>query len=358
MLLIAFGASTPFGRLGARLMEALIAASFERRLFMAINRLEELYAPLSGKSLQGISLFLTTPEHGLVTVTRRLNRKSVVFYEEPQSLFQDEMAKNGNNSLEAFRATSRHLACQTATLATGDAFVIRQNPWMTISQVTKAISLYFELHPDPKVLARELEALGGEAVPLSQILSSETSAPPDTEMRRDVTAGSLGLEALHEIVPSLTDLSRQRVSRELIWRTPHFFTQGAVNYAVSEASGSWEEMLGAARYLYFGPYFYLAPGRWSVRALFRVRDNISGNKVEFDVVQEGERLAYGRFDLPQHGVFEVDTSIFNLHPERSLEFRLRMLEGAIDGGLILDSVRWQHQGFEPRPEDYLLSTEA
>ena len=67
--------------------------------------------------------------------------------------------------------------------------------------------------------------------------------------------------------------------------------------------------------------------------------------VDFDVHQLEDCVAFGHFDLPRSGAFEITASIYNSAPEQRLEFRFHLKEGAIDGEIILDEVRWTHRGF-------------
>lgn len=69
--------------------------------------------------------------------------------------------------------------------------------------------------------------------------------------------------------------------------------------------------------------------------------------MEVDICQGDSVLSYGLFDIPVRGTFEVLTEIEVKQPERPLEFRIFMKEGAIEGLFELKRVIWNNISAPP-----------
>ena len=93
------------------------------------------------------------------------------------------------------------------------------------------------------------------------------------------------------------------------------------------------DLTGPARVLTFGPYMHLPPGRWRARYGFTTRGNAALNRLEFDIVADGEVKFSQTVWLDANGRFGFDCEFTLDDPSYPVEFRCLLIEGAIDGEL-------------------------
>lgn len=105
------------------------------------------------------------------------------------------------------------------------------------------------------------------------------------------------------------------------------------------------DMAGPARVLVYGPYFYLPPGRWIVRATMAFSQACRGETLTLEVHGSSE-FVRSRFRVPQAGVFAIGCR-FTVPSEReALEVRLVTERGAIEGTLGVDRIE-----LDPEPAE-------
>ncbi len=91
------------------------------------------------------------------------------------------------------------------------------------------------------------------------------------------------------------------------------------------------ELVGPARCLTFGPYFYLPCGHWRARFTFHSTDNASINRIAFDIATDQEIKVDRMFDVDASGIFAFECE-FEVHdPYSPLEFRTFLRQGSIEG---------------------------
>jgi hypothetical protein len=97
------------------------------------------------------------------------------------------------------------------------------------------------------------------------------------------------------------------------------------------------ELLGPARRLTFGPYLYLPAGIWVVTLKFEISECFSGNRLGADVwINPATGVVTSLdFDVPVKGIFSVDMTFVHKDPNCSIEVRVWLLTGAIEGKLSL-----------------------
>jgi hypothetical protein len=97
-------------------------------------------------------------------------------------------------------------------------------------------------------------------------------------------------------------------------------------------------LIGRARTLIFGPYLHLPRGAWIARIDIEIRENFSGNRLCADVVLGGVVANGIKAHLPRSGVYSFDLDVDIREPLLPIELRIQILEGAIEGLLLLRTV--------------------
>lgn len=351
MLVSAYGVSTGFGKLGEIVIRALMKAIFADSHFVNADTIEDMKSSVYGKKTSNIVLYSYNPERNLTLIAEKLNPKAIVFYEEPIHIVRYHLSAGNIAPIEAFRIAGKHISTMAEILGNNKILLISNSASKTLRQLMAEIAAYFKLVISPAAEDKCVELLnltGREqldeiiAVHIARLWPQESSRIDAGDPVDEKT-----WDAIQNAMYCLDDIDTCQIIKEIVWNNDIFFSQdNKRNMTVS--TGGVVEMLGPARYIYFGPYLHLPYGQWSMSADFIVGGNLSGNKLEFDVFQSGEVLSFGSFEIPAQGVFEITTGIMNEHPEKPLEFRIFLKEGAIEGSIRLNSVRWRHHGFAGR----------
>lgn len=343
MLITAYGTSSLFGQMGNKIMWALGNAVFPDCHSLHVNSIEELRDAVLGRKLPNILLFSENPEHNLLNVTSRINPSVVVFYEDPSDIAGYMLRHRKVVWPAALQVACQNIATVAEVVVNPATLVIRRAPDLILGELIEQIATHFGLNLAPSHWQDIVTTLG-----LSD--PARLHAPVEAlmaELFDDYRPPAFGIYELTADVVHLMELVYGPLRQvfdlaplsEIFWPVEVFFSQ-TQQKSISGVTSSPIDLLGPARYLYFGPYLCLPPGQWRLHAVFEVKENLSFNKIEVDICQGDGVLSYGLFDIPVRGNFEVLTEIEVKQPERPLEFRIFLKEGAIEGLFTLKSVSW------------------
>ena len=134
------------------------------------------------------------------------------------------------------------------------------------------------------------------------------------------------------ILSDITRIQSGETLTQLSWLTPTFLTGSE---RLEPYSGT-SELIGPARFLFYGPFRYLQKGIWELTADLSVSENFSGNTIEFDIYHD-EIIISKSVNLSESSTFQVIAQFECHDPRIPFQFRARSLEGAIEGRLTLKS---------------------
>jgi hypothetical protein len=97
------------------------------------------------------------------------------------------------------------------------------------------------------------------------------------------------------------------------------------------------ELLGPARFLAYGPYLHLTPGKWCADVVFEIAENHSGNLLYADVYA-GEILSVINTALPPDGTYQFQIFFEIEDPLEPVQLRFQTLSGAIEGVMTFNRV--------------------
>ena len=97
------------------------------------------------------------------------------------------------------------------------------------------------------------------------------------------------------------------------------------------------ELLGPARFLAYGPYLHLTPGKWCAEVVFEIAENHSGNLLYADAYA-GEILSVINTPLPPQGTYQFQILFDIADPLEPVQLRFQTLSGAIEGILTFNQV--------------------
>src|SRR5262249_36975061 len=99
------------------------------------------------------------------------------------------------------------------------------------------------------------------------------------------------------------------------------------------------DVTGAARVIFYGPYFHLPPGRWQVQIVLGFSHDIFGTPFSIEV--HGSELVAKTVVKPDGGgIFRGSFAMSQARPQDPLELRIRNEEGAIEGRIGLARARF------------------
>jgi hypothetical protein len=103
------------------------------------------------------------------------------------------------------------------------------------------------------------------------------------------------------------------------------------------------EITGAARIIYYGPYFYLPPGRWKAELVVGFSEDAVGSA--FTVEVHGSSLmARAKFRALRAGLFSGVFIFDHIRVQDHIEMRFRNDQGAIEGRVGLAWIKLHHAG--------------
>lgn len=345
MLITAYGTSSLFGQTGNKIMRALGDAVFPDCYHIHASSIEELRDAVLGRKTPNILLYSENPERDLVSVTSRINPAAVVFYEDPSDIAGYLLRHRKVVWPAALQVACQNIATMAEALASPACLRLERSGDATLGGIIERIARHFGLaltpfHWKEIIAALDLDGPGQLNEPIETLMAAlfDDYRPPAFgiyELTADV------VQLMEQVYGPLRRVHEPGPLHEIRWPVGVFFSQTSQKQ-ISGVTQDPINLLGPARYLYFGPYLCLPPGKWSLQAVFEVNENLSYNKVEVDICQGDSVLSYGLFDIPVRGKFEVLTEIEINQPERPLEFRIFMKEGAIEGLFELKRVVWNN----------------
>ncbi|WP_027527942.1 hypothetical protein [Bradyrhizobium sp. Ec3.3] len=103
------------------------------------------------------------------------------------------------------------------------------------------------------------------------------------------------------------------------------------------------ELLGPARFLAYGPYLHLTPGKWCVDVVLEVQENHSGNQLYADIYS-GDILSVVTTSLPASGTYRLQISFEITNPLEPVQVRFQTLSGAIEGIITFNRIAVRRAG--------------
>lgn len=235
-------------------------------------------------------------------------------------------------TIEAIRAQT---ATAVAHLAIGHAehvhYVYRTSE-RQVGDIVTRLAQHLQLNlPDgdvDAVIALGSYGLGAHA-PLDRVLAARSDyvAP-----LHDSPGASLGSDVLaaREIINPLIAMARGDTTRPVVWPTSVFTFKDRPDVPPPQTA----DISGPVRDLYYGPYFYLPPGRYRVEAILAFSDEIKD--VPFVLELHGNAwLARAKIDQRRAGNYRGYFIFDHTEATAAVEIRLRNERGVAKGRLSL-----------------------
>jgi hypothetical protein len=207
---------------------------------------------------------------------------------------------------------------------------------VVLGELVSRLARLYGLSVDEAARQAIRSALGQSASEDETLKAYAARTQPEPRNARSILDGRSPLETelLDLLAPHYGPIARGRRLERLEWPPfallrpdfPDRLTVGPI------------DLTGPARFIYYGPYFALPRGRWRAELILEVSDCYSDNQIAIDVVSGGV-LAAVKAKLPAQGVYSCELAFAIWAPSNPVEIRLQLLTGAIEGMLMLRSIR-------------------
>jgi hypothetical protein len=142
------------------------------------------------------------------------------------------------------------------------------------------------------------------------------------------------------VLSPLIQMSFRESAGSIVWPTEAFLSGDRPDTPASLVA----DLTGAARILYYGPYFYLPVGSWSVRMM--VGFSAGARRTPFSVEVFGGRLLAHATMVPEaKGVYHASFGFTHHDASQPVEVRVRTDHGAIEGRLAFGNVEFSLDRF-------------
>lgn len=248
-------------------------------------------------------------------------------------------------SLPAMEAIRAQTATAVANLAIGRAehvhFLYRTTE-RRVGEIVMRIAqqLMLELSEE---LAEKIVSIVSYGLGYGALLEDVLAARGDHYLApvRDTVDVSLEAAILTaaEIINPLLAMARNDTTRPIVWPTSVFIFKDRPDMPAPQTA----EIAGPVRDLYYGPYFYLPPGRYRVEAILAFSDEIKD--VPFVLELHGTAwLARAKIDQRRTGDYRGYFIFDHTDPTAAVEIRLRNEKGVVRGRLSLIELLFFNMG--------------
>ena len=179
------------------------------------------------------------------------------------------------------------------------------------------------------------------AGPESERASLEASLARHVVGYEPLEAASTGLtpheaELVNRALAPIVQMSWSPDPAPIVWPTSVFFSGDQPGSPASLVA----DVTGAARILYYGPYFHLPRGKWGARMMIGFTEDARGMPFSIEV-HAGVLLARATTQSIGKGVFHASFQFVHEAPQNPVEIQVRSDQGAIGGKVALGRVEFK-----------------
>jgi hypothetical protein len=264
----------------------------------------------------------------------------VVFLDDPVDSVRYLKFASGCSTLEAVRIQTAAAAGYAFLSSNPRALVIHRATAGDARETVREILDHLGIDLSPSAY----EALLGKfAGPESAAASLEARLARHVAGYAPLGSASAGLTAgevavVNGALAPIVQMCRGLEPAPVVWLTSVFFSGDQPGSPASLVA----DVTGAARILYYGPYFHLPRGNWSARMMIGFTEDARG--IPFSIeVHGGFMLARATMQSVGKGVFHASFKFAHETPQDPVEIQVRSDQGAISGKVALGRVEFNPQ---------------
>jgi hypothetical protein len=337
---IVVGGPSVLSNWGADLVRAALDSASPPTEFRAVDRtgsVDKLIATRAGSRKLCWAQF---PSPDLVEIIKAARQPVVAFLDEPVDSVRFLKETSGCSFLEALRAqTAAAVVCPALLDNPSVLFVNRCKSGTTGgigAKILEHLRIGIPVEATPSFMDQFVGEAGAAAWPLERALSRRVAGylVPGT----DSSITSEEAAVIGQVLTPMTLMAIRREVEPICWPSSVFLAGDRPN----ERAPLVAEVIGAARIIFYGPYFHLPAGRWQVRIVFGFSRDIFGTP--FSIQVQGSSLVAKAVVKPEReGIFRGSFLMVHTRPHEPLELQISNTEGAIEGRIGLARVEFTRE---------------
>jgi hypothetical protein len=329
MLISAFGAPTPYCDWAFFVLEHVLNAIYGSHYRIACDTVVELRDAWEGRNGRPVLIVSNKPDRELSDFLVASGFPCLAFIDDPLATLA--MPCEHQPFDEGIRTAVRHM---TALAHVFSAKQLRSldSRFLDVPLIAfiEEILVVVAGQADPAMIAKVAVAVAPDA----------PAANVEMLLRRQVGRAPSIRHALDMLSPQERAVVESLATAygPIFACQPLTFFEWPLQLFSTYGGGLVVNLVGKGRCIVWGPYLCLPIGRWRATLECEVVDNISGNEIEADVCIALEVAANGHAYLPTLGLFRFSLEFEVADPSLTIELRLHLLKGAIEGKLGLRKV--------------------
>ena len=269
----------------------------------------------------------------LMTIVGGARTPVIAVVDDPVDSVRFTKAERSIDILPAMREQLRIAAGYHLYLDNAAVWLVHRGFTGAAHDIVAGTIEHLRLALDPATLQTLLERFGG---PLDAPWSVERALAERAPHYADLA--HLGTH----IVADEAALVRQALSPLVLGAVSHDI--GIITWSAkvflfgdrpNEVAPAVADVTGAARILYYGPYFHLPPGTWKVRIIVAFSPEMAGTPFRLMIYCGGAVIAKVVLRATDGGAFEGHFMLRHVAPENNIEVHFMSDEGTIEGHVAL-----------------------
>jgi hypothetical protein len=335
MLVSSFGTSTVFGYWGFSILGHVLDVLHGAHHRIHCLSLGEFREGWQGREGRAVLVTSDLPDVALVRCLLASGFPCFAFLDEPEDAIAAATRLRNMTPRQAIRFSTQCFSSLSEVLPVPSLQVLRSDCYFSnVNTVIEVILNAVVGFADHDIVRQVLERAAPDLVPGSlltvgelMLRHSEEALPPGRKLSQQTAEDQHLIKA---VADAYRPIFERRELTFLQW--PRELFQFARDLDTEYRT---IDLVGGARYIIYGPYFFLPRGGWRVTIQFEVIENVSGNEMEADVAIGTSVVTRGRFDLPALGVFKFSLDFVIQDQNLPIEVRMQILKGAIEGDFSL-----------------------
>ncbi len=328
MLLTVLAPPSRFAAWALSAIRSLAEAALGELDYIRVTTMDQFRLDWHQRKTKNVMLFADFPDVDLARVLAKNKGPTIFLHEDPVAVAIHCIAFSAQTPISAARMVSASfstlhdiaLACPSLIILSRD-----QPPDALLRRAAE----FFSLPVDDEQIAGILAN-----VPFPAEIPARPSA---TSAANAFTVLPLSDDLVCSLAPFASIYDGSAV-KSFIWPRSLFLGVDQLGAPTDISLADEIKLTGPARILFYGPYFHLPTGEWILAAQFRVFENSSGNQLNIEVMAGLNVVVQRRTRLPARGSYEFKLSFAVTEPRDPIQLRIAIMEGAIEGILILDQV--------------------
>ena len=331
MLICVFGMPSALTYWAGHVIRVVASVAIGEFHYFEPLEIDALKAGVASRNQRPIVLFSDSPDAGIRNAITQSGAHILTLYEELTDVVGYAQVSRKLEFIQSVRFTTHCLSCLHDLYFYRNSDFVRRQDLTTVADFVDRLDVLYGFGLSDEKKAIILHGLQGDqvdprAVPIEEnIRNLLPLARPPGGFDEDLRAQ--GDASLFDMLEEYSIVRDRKPMMGINWPRAAFLDGDNPGSAPPPQI----DITGRSRHVFFGPYMHVPPGQWTATIAFSVAENISGNRMTFDVGEQGKPIAMAQVDLPVSGRYKISLDFDINEPRRFVEVRGMLMFGAIEG---------------------------